>query len=289
MTATLSAPPTTRIHKPLGHRVWLKVALGALFIAPAFTANGYDPATTPQVVSAVLSNPVSLAWLPALPIAKFLLLGVAVIALISRTNVARVVLGYYAAILVMVGIFQNMAFTDRYGFTWLVGNTLLQLVIAAFCVADVAKRTSTISRTTLNGKRLWVLLPMTLALLFPYNFDSVQATGVISPDFGPALLYNDAGLTFCMITPVFLGILIIHSSGVDSALLSVVSFVAVGFGLLNMLSWFALQPQDWWMGVLHTPLMILSVYGLILAWRARNRQQTEQTEQTGLTGRTPAA
>jgi len=68
-----------------------------------------------------------------------------------------------------------------------------------------------------------------------------------------------------MVTPVLLGILIVFSSGVNSGLLSVTSFVAAGFGLLNMATWFALQPQDWWMGVLHLPLMVLSIYGLILA------------------------
>jgi hypothetical protein len=276
MIPTLSTPPLTRVHKPLGHSVLVKVALAVLFFVPALTAYGYDPVTTPQVVSAVLSNPLSIVWLPALPVAKLLLLGVGILALVSKRDVARFVLGYYAIVLLIVGIFQNMAVTNQYGFTWLVGNTLLQFIIAAFCFADLAKGRSTISRASLNRKWLWVLLPMALALLFPYNVDSVQASGIISPDFGPALLYNDTGLTFCMITPVMLGILIIHSSGVDSALMSVVSFVALGFGLLNMVSWFVLEPQNWWMGVLHTPLMVLSVYGLILARKGQARRASRQ-------------
>lgn len=43
-----------------------------------------------------------------------------------------------------------------------------------------------------------------------------------------------------------------------------VSFIGLIFGIMNMLTWFVLQNQNWWMGVLHLPLLILSAYGLIL-------------------------
>lgn len=254
------------IRKQLGHTRWVKIVLGVLFFVPPLVQSGYDPAGTSRVVSTVLAHPLSLSIPALLPLAKGLLLAVTVAAFVSRRNTSRLVLGYYALILLVVGIFQNMAFTDRYGFAWLIGNTLLQFIVAGWCLWGVFRgKMMIISRDTMNPKRLWVLLPMAIAFLFPYNFDSIQATNLVHADFGFAMLYNDAGVTYCMVTPVLLGILIVFSSGVNSGLLSVTSFVAAGFGLLNMATWFALQPQDWWMGVLHLPLMVLSIYGFILA------------------------
>jgi hypothetical protein len=143
---------------------------------------------------------------------------------VSRGNTGPIVLTYYAFILVVVGIFQNMAVTDRFGFAWLIGNTVLQLIVAGWCVWGLGHTGLVTSRDTMNRKRLWVLLPMTVAFLFPYNFDSIQTAGVVHPDFGLAIFSNDAGLTYCMITPVVLGIMIIFSRGITSGLLSITSF-----------------------------------------------------------------
>ena len=48
MTEAL-AMKTARPRKPLGHRVWFKIVLAALFFAPAVVETGYDPASTTQL------------------------------------------------------------------------------------------------------------------------------------------------------------------------------------------------------------------------------------------------
>ena len=45
---------------------------------------------------------------------------------------------------------------------------------------------------------------------------------------------------------------------------TIISDPSVGlfFGIMNMLTWFVFNPNSWWMGVLHLPLVIISLLGL---------------------------
>lgn len=61
---------------------------------------------------------------------------------------------------------------------------------------------------------------------------------------------------------MILGILILFSKNINKATLNVISFVGVSFGIFNMMTWFGFNIKDCWMGILHLPLLIISIYGL---------------------------
>lgn len=96
---------------------------------PAITLNPYDPVNTPAVVAEVLQGPfiTTVPWL--LPIAKIALALAAILRFLGARWAARLLFGYYAAVLIMVAFFQNMANTASFGFVWLVGNTVVQLMV----------------------------------------------------------------------------------------------------------------------------------------------------------------
>jgi len=50
------------------------------------------------------------------------------------------------------------------------------------------------------------------------------------------------------------------------AVLRVTSLVGAIIGFYNMLVNFYMFPARWWLGVLHLPLMVLSLYGLVLSF-----------------------
>lgn len=54
---------------------------------------------------------------------------------------------------------------------------------------------------------------------------------------------------------------------VNKALLRITSFIGLLFGLLNMVTWFALNTKFWWMGLVHLPLLLISAVSLILSKR----------------------
>lgn len=257
-----------RAEKPLSHRWWFRLLLAGCFLLPAISEVSYDPARTTEVVRAVLQNPYAVSVPALLPIAKLALAAALVLPFVGARRAGRFVVGYYAAILLLVAFLQNMAQTETFGFVWLVGNTVMQLVVAAFCLVDAVTGRTTMTPADISPKRLWLLAPMLLALLMPYSIESGQVVPSLE-----SVLWNEAGVTYCMITPVVLGVLLIFPGGVDNRTLSVASFVGVIFGLINLLVWFVVNPQDWWMGVLHVPLVILAGYGLIVsrngkAWRS---------------------
>lgn len=252
--------------KPLGHRIWFKILLTILVFIPSIAENAYDPADSTNVIAEVLAHPLA-AMVPALlPAAKILLLAAVLIAFLNRKSAGRFFMTYYAFILLVVGFLQNMAYTESYGFVWLMGNTLVQLAVAAYCIYDAVKEKTFFTVQDINRKRLWVLIPMLLAFLMPY---SVSTDGLVQPAFSLNILLNEAGVTYCMITPVLLGVMIIFSKGMHKPLMSVAAYVGLIFGLLNMMTWFGMQSQNWWMGVLHLPLLILSFYALVLSRMSR--------------------
>lgn len=65
---------------------------------------------------------------------------------------------------------------------------------------DLAQGHTRITRAKLRPGRLWLLAPMLLALLMPYALEQ----GTVTPSLASAL-WNEAGVTYCMITPVVLG------------------------------------------------------------------------------------
>lgn len=79
------------------------------------------------------------------------------------------------------------------------------------------------------------------------------------------LLTNEAGLTFCMMTPVVLAVLTLFHPTINPAVLRVSSFAGVLLGTANMIVWFAVESWGWWMGVLHIPLVVLSIYAFVIA------------------------
>lgn len=251
----MNGSPATR---PLSHRIWFRILLAACFVIPAVGEVPYDPAETPDVVRAVLQDPYAVSVAALLPLAKLALAVAAALPFLGVRWSGRILLGYYTGILIAVAFLQNMGDTVQFGYAWLIGNTVVQVVVAAWCLIDLVNGRTTLSRENLRPRRLWLLPLMALALLMPYDLDAGQITPSLA-----SVLGNEAGVTYCMITPVVLGVLLVFPDAVDRRTLSVISFVGLIFGLINLAVWFGLNPQDWWMGVLHIPLVITASYGLI--------------------------
>lgn len=247
--------------KPFFYSVWFKVILLLVTFIPTYTEIAYDPANTSKVIASVLSNPPVNNFGFFLPVAKILLALAAIAVTVGTKKSSRILLGYYAAILVVIGIFQNMSGTSAYGFSWIIGNTIVMLIVSAFCAYDAIKGKSDFDKKHFEAKRLWVIFPMLLAWLMPY---AINEQGIVKPDFSLFVFLNEAGVTYCMITPVIIGAMILFSKGVYKPIFSIISFVGFIFGVMNMLTWFVFNSPNWWMGILHLPLLILSFYALLL-------------------------
>jgi len=246
--------------KPLVTRLWFRIGLAMLFVfVPSYSALGHTRVEVVDVVASVLAHPLAYAIPIALPIAKVLLMLALVAPCFAKRLVGakRLPILYYASVLFVVAIFQNMGVTSRFGFAWLIGNTMIMLVVAGACLHDFARRRTEIDVSSLRRSRIWLVVPMLLAFFMPYTTD---ASGHVLFSLS-TILTNEAGLTYCMITPVVIGVMLIFPGSVYKPTLSLVSFVALMLALTNVIVWFVLQPENWWMGVLHVPLFATSIDG----------------------------
>ena len=97
-----------------------------------------------ELIQSVLMQPWSESVPILMPVAKLALLGVAVIGVTGKGPYAKVVLGYYAAILAVMAVFQNTA-TLPDGVAIIVGNLLAQLVVVAVCLLGLRHTSDTAS------------------------------------------------------------------------------------------------------------------------------------------------
>lgn len=213
----------------------------------------------PEFIKSVLMHPWSESVPALLPVAKLALLAVAIIGIVGIGPYSKVVLGYYSAILAIIAIFQNTA-TLPGGIAVILGNMVAQLVVVVVCVLGLRH---TPAATPLRRERLWLLPLMLWAWLFPF---AVEA-GVAVPGGWASVLTNAAGVTYCMVTPVIAGTMALRPAAYSRTNRAIVGWLGIIFGLLNMVTWFVLNPESWWMGTLHVPLLIIAGFLTFTSWR----------------------
>lgn len=238
------------------YKKWFKILIICLMFIPVFTEIKYNSQYTTKVIAEILMNPliIQIKWI--LPITKLVLLMVALTPFIMKKSSEKIIFAYYAIMLLIVGVFQNMGNT-QYGFSFIIGNLIVQFIIAGFVIFDLIKGKSKIDKYSFEKKYLWVVPLMILAFLMPYTLNN----GIINPSL-KSVLYNEAGVTYCMFTPVIEGILLLFNKKIYKPTLNAISYLGFGFGILNMMTWFIFDIPNWWMGICHLPLLIISFIGL---------------------------
>jgi hypothetical protein len=235
------------------------VGLIAVSMLPLYTEIPYDPRNTQEVISSILM--VSLRpyqdWGWVFHLATFLLI---LLILWKPVQAGRLLAGYIAVNYLIIAAIQPHAITEKYGFALQTGAMLGTTVIALTWLVVAAKNSLTLS---LRQVPQWCYFLLPLALLVFWSPIRIEQ-GVISANFDPRLLLTsvDYGLTYCFVTPVFLFLLILFSTDYHSFAFRITAFSALLYGLLNLTHWF--NPDTTWMGVMHLPLLILSLVALFL-------------------------
>jgi hypothetical protein len=243
---------------------WFYPLLLLLFFIRQYASKGYDPREWMDLMLEALSHPLIYTFPVLMPIAKAIPVGLIVGLMVLGNRIRRVFNGYIALLYVALACFQHTALTDTYGLVIISGNLALILVVALFWIWETFAERNDFTPRQPPLWKWWVAPLALLAFLAPID------TTTMSPDFSPVrLLTNESGLTYCMMTPVILAVLTLYHPTVNLAVLRVTSFVGMLFGAVNMLVWFAVMPSGWWMGVLHIPLLVISIYAFVLGFRAR--------------------
>ncbi len=248
---------------PTNQRRWLyPVIYLVLFIIsmlPLFTQKPYLPQNTQDVIISLLRVAVTpyAVFAPLFHVATLL-----IVALIyfKPGKLGRLVAGYMGLNYLIIAAVQSMGRTDEYGFVVHTGGLIAYLILGITWLVVAAKNDLSPSFKRLNLPEYGLLLLAVLAFWGPYM--TVRTT--VQPSFDPLLLLTspDYGMSFCLTTPVFLLGLILFYPSVNRFAYRITAFNGLIYGLFNMTHWF--NPDTRWMGFLHLPLLILSIYALAL-------------------------
>ena len=257
----MTAPKTVSRSRPRRSGWVLPVVLLAVAFAVPSVQGGaiVDTEQITELIKNVLMQPWSESVPALLPVAKFALLGVAIVGVTAIGPYPKIVLGYYAVVLATMAVFQNTA-TLPGGVAILLGNTVAQLIVAVVCVQGLRH---TALPAPLRRERAWLIPLMLWAWLYPFALDA----GNVVPGGWSGVPGNAAGLTYCMVTPVIAGTMALRTAAYGRTTRAIVGWLGTIYGLLNMVTWFVSNPASWWMGILHVPLLVIATFLTITSWR----------------------
>jgi hypothetical protein len=239
---------------------WIYLLLCAFLFVPSYAATGYDPRQSSALVEAVLRHPFLSVLSPVFFLLKLVPVLLMVLILVFRNRFRTVFHGYVALLLLAIAMFQNSASTERFGLVILLGNVVLIAIVALAWFWEAIARNGDYSRARPSPWK-W---PFFALAFFAFWFPANNATA--APDFNPVyLVANESMTTYCMATPVLLAFLLLYFPRVNIVTFRVSAFVGVIFGVMNTIAWFALTPSMWWMGVLHIPLLLVSLLCFVLS------------------------
>lgn len=242
----------------LTRRSWFFVLVILLQLLPPYAAKGLH--SVPQFLATHLMNApmhhlgnwqIVFKLVPILFVLGIVLFG---------NRFSRLFALYAGLAYLAFNILQNFSFSQEYGLGILSQNLVTMLLVSLLWFWEAS-----VGRNDFSPVKLTPLKWFFIALAFWAFWDPINAVTRL-PDFNPLYLINNpGGAAFCMMTPVFLAVLITFYPKVNFALLRVNSLAAVIIGIFNVLVVFANPAVYWWFGVLHLPLFILGVYGLVLS------------------------
>ncbi len=232
------------------------------FIVPPYASKGYNfPEDWGKVIFHVLGHAIVYQHPEIYPIFKVIPIILLIGIFVFRNKVGRLFSIYVSISYVLFALGQSIAVTEKYGVTICTINIVMFLVVAAFWFWEAVVPQNDFTLTKQPPWRYWVVPLAVLAFWYPINLKTGK------PDFNPAyMLTSVGGMAFCLVTPVYIGLLTIYFPKVNIVVLRVTSLVGVFIGLANVILDFVIKPATgWWNGVLHIPLLTISLYGLILS------------------------
>lgn len=240
----------------------LVVLLICSFI-PVFAALPFPQQESSLVIKEVLMK-TSVAYLWLSPIVHIVTVVLLVSLYLYGSKAGRVVDAFFAILFLFIAFSNHIAVTDTYGLAIVAGNLVPVMIVGLFWVWEVYKPRNNYVFERLPAWRYWVLPFAFLAFWSPID-------NQLNPNFSPLLLLNSSfGVMYCPTTPVIVALLTLIYPRVNTYVLRTTSFVGLIIGLFNAMSYFIMPGYTLWNLFLHTPLILISLYGLMIPILVKN-------------------
>jgi len=248
------------------------VALLICSFLPVFASLPFSQQDISLVIKEVLIK-TSAAYLWLSPIVHVVTVVLLVALYLYGSRVGRVADGFFAILFLFIAFSNNITVTDTYGLAVVTGNLVPMLIVGLFWAWEVYKPQSKYVFERLPAWRYWVLPFAFLAFWSPID-------NQLNPSFNPLLLLNSSfGIMFCPTTPVVLALLTLIYPKVNTYVLRTTSFVGLIVGLFNLMSYFTMPGYTLWNLFLHTPLIFISLYGLLIPILVKKNLSPQESQE----------
>ena len=240
---------------------WFFLFFIVLQFVPPYTSKGYEMSQIGIVIGYILSHALIFSYTQFYLVFKVIPILLVILIIIFKNKVSRIFSIYVGFTYVLFAFLQSISVSEKYGVGIVTDNLVMFLIVAIFWFWEAIVNKNDFTPHKRPLWKYWMVPLAILAFWFPLN------PATLEPDFNPIYLFsNSAGLAFCLMTPVYLTILILYYPKINRALLRVTSLVGVIIGFYNLLLGF-FTPERWWLSTLHIPLLVISTYGLVLSFK----------------------
>jgi hypothetical protein len=223
-------------------------------ILPPITASGLgyllDVSDFSLYVAAALFD-YKTVYAHLMPVLHLTILLAILILIIFRKRAGRFFASFIVLNFVFTIITQTMVSTTKYGLVVLTELFLWYIIVTALWIWEIALQKNDYSFK--DGLRPWWLLPLAVIAFW----DPDQAWNLSLSFF----VYGFAPSAFCMISPIYLTVLMFAYPRVNLPLLRIQSFTGLIVGFLSLFISLIQAPSDgiYWI-LLHAPLIVVSFY-----------------------------
>ena len=248
----------------------LVVLLICSFI-PVFATSPFPQQDSSLVIKEVLMK-TSVAYLWLSPIVHVATVVLLIAMYFYGSRVGRIVDAFFAILFLFIAFSNHIAVTETYGLAVVAGNLIPILIVGLLWIWEVYRPQNNYVFERLPAWRYWVLPFAFLAFWSPIDAQ-------LNPDFNPLLLLNSSfGVMYCPTTPVIIAVLTLIYPRVNTIVLRATSFVGLIVGLFNLMSYFIMPGYTLWNLVLHTPLIFISLYGLLIPTLAKTNLSSRESQ-----------
>jgi len=252
-----------RILDAVVQRWWFLLFFLLLQLLPPYSSQGYPLRDWGLVNAYILTHTIKTPFAALYPVFQIIpLILIGMLFIMPGKAAVRIFSAYVAFSYAIIAFVQSVSISDRYGFSVCAASLITFLGLAGVWLWEsIHSKKELFFRQKPPAWKYGLLLLALLPFWGPVNRITLL------PDFNPVyLLTSGAGLSFCLVTPLYLAGLILFYPKLNRPGLVATSFVGVLMGLGNMVLEFAIYPAMWWIGVLHLPLLGISAICFALSF-----------------------
>ena len=246
------------------------ILLAAQSVLLPIVSRNFDPQNIPRMVSVTLGNAVQNHLGNLNILFQSLSLLMLVLLVVFKNKVRTLFNAYVAVSYTAFAFIQNMAVTELYGFSVVTVNFAMFLFVAYVWIRELFNPENNYDFSNFHWKYIWMILFALFAYLCPFTSHGEMDWNLLH------FFTRNTATAFCLTTPLFLTILTLNLPKVNIVTYRITAIIGVIIGLYNMMNFF--NPHTVFLGVVHVPLLTISLYSTILSYRVTCRRRMELTE-----------